>query len=78
MRPAAPMRPVPSRTIEDGSGIGGVEPLVPPIKVSGLVPNENVTPVMVVFEVMPEKAKLKVAGPMTYGLKLPKPLLTFV
>ena len=72
------MRPLPSNINEDGSGTGGVEPpVVPPINVSGLVPNENVTLWIVVFAVTPDRASVNVAGPMTYGSKLPNPLFTF-
>ena len=51
---------------------------VPGRKVSGDVPNEKVADVTCVLAVTPERLIVKVAGPMTYGLKLPKPPFAFV
>src|SRR5262245_8232583 len=40
-------------------------------KVSGPVPNENVAVVIVVLAVTPERLRVKVSGPTTYGLNCP-------
>lgn len=49
--------------------MGGVVPVVPPRNVSGLVPKENVTALMFVFAVTPERLSVNIAGPMTELLK---------
>ena len=59
---AAPTMPVPSRSREDGSGVGVVG--VPGMNVSGAVPKEKFTLLMVVPEVTPESESVKVAGPI--------------
>ena len=43
----------------------GVPTGVPLTNVSGPVPKENVAPVIVVLAVTPERARVKVAGPIT-------------
>lgn len=71
---AAPKRPVPSSTMDPGSGTGGVIPRVPTV-VAGCVPQSNVT-----FETsVKEPENVNTAGPTMKGLcwafaKLPLPL----
>jgi len=59
-----------------GGGGGDVQPdvHVPGKNVSGPVPNEKVAAVTVVFAVTPDRARVNVAGPIVYGLKLSNPL----
>lgn len=59
-------RPVPSRSMVDGSGV--TETGVPARKVSGEVPNENVAFEIVVEFVTPARSRIKVAGPSVSAL----------
>src|SRR4051794_27334326 len=54
----------PAPTMGPGTWVG-VPPGVPVTNVSGPVPKENVALVIVVLAVTPERARVKVAGPIT-------------
>ena len=70
-----PKKPVPNRSMLDGSDVTATG--VPARKVSGEVPKENVAFEIVVESVTPERERIKVAGPSVSALCTNKLALPF-